>query len=106
MGMQQVIDYPEARVPGWPRIQQALAELGLTPPIRMIDGLPAFPEEVPEDSWQELRLGLEGGMITLRRDPVTLTVVTWGNAAETLKAEFATVIQACVRAGGGTVRPS
>ncbi|QEL19662.1 hypothetical protein PX52LOC_06739 [Limnoglobus roseus] len=51
----------------------------------MIDGLPAFPDEVPADDWQELRLSLTGGMITIRRTGADFRCVTWGTSDDGLR---------------------
>jgi hypothetical protein len=65
--------------PSWPTIAARLKAQGLDAPLRMIDGLPAFPEEQPGDGWQELRIGTPAGMITLRREPEALRIIGWGN---------------------------
>lgn len=62
----------------WPTVAARLAVAGHPAVVRMIDGLPAFPDEVPEANWQELRLGLPGGMVTVRRIPGGVRLVTWG----------------------------
>ena len=64
--------------PSWERIQKELQGLGETPALRMIDNLPAFPEEIPEAGWKELRLGLCGGMVTLRKAPGEWSCTIWG----------------------------
>jgi len=46
----------------------------------MIDGLPAFPDEVPEDGWRELRLGFSAGMVTIRRSASAWECTVWGTA--------------------------
>jgi hypothetical protein len=50
--------------------------------MRMIDNMPAFPDEEPDPGWKELRVTLGNGMITLRREPGMLRLITWGNADE------------------------
>ncbi len=71
----------------WQRIRKALD--GFNPPgiLRMIDGQLSFPEEVPESDWQEIRVGLPSGMVTLRRSPQGLKLVTWGNISPELVAQ-------------------
>ena len=44
MGVQRVVTFP-AGEPTWPAVAAKLAEAGERPPVRMIDGLPAFPDE-------------------------------------------------------------
>ena len=48
--------------------------------MRMIDNMPASPDEDPEENWQELRVSLGHGMITVRREPGRFRVIVWGNA--------------------------
>ena len=80
MGASREIRFDPAVAADWPAIRARLASVGEAPVLRMIDGLPAFPDEVPDPRWGELRLGLAGGMVTLRRDPGVLTCLVWGNA--------------------------
>ena len=77
MGIERVIRF-ETAGPEWPAVAAKLAEVGETPAVRMIDGQPAFPDEEPEPGWLELRVGLAGGMVTLRRSGSEVRVVTWG----------------------------
>ena len=90
----------------WPdfgAIRAHLARFGEVPPVRMIDGLPAFPDETPEAGWRELRIGFAAGMVTLRRAPGALACVVWGTADADLLAARDRVAWACAEAGGGTV---
>ena len=82
-------------MPSWERMVSVLRDSGESPIIRMIDGLPAFPDEIPTESWKELRLGLTGGMVTVRRSAVEMTCVCWGTDDEGLKQSFENVVQAC-----------
>src|SRR5262245_22894775 len=102
MGMEQVATFSGA-APSWPAIRNRLAAAGLTPQMRMIDNLPAFPDEEPEEIWQELRLGLATGMVTLRREPGRIRVIVWGNADPALQRDQEAVVRACSEAGGGKV---
>ena len=79
MGIERTIHAPSAPLE-WPKLVARLMALGETPILRMIDGLPAFPDEVPADDWRELRLGLAGGMVTVRRTSDGFSCVTWGTA--------------------------
>lgn len=69
----------------------------------MIDGLPAFPDELPEPGWKELRAGVSGGMATLRVVPDGFSCVVWGNAAGDLLIGWHRLCWACAAAGGGVV---
>lgn len=95
MGVERVIQFP-AGVPSWPAIVEKLVASGEQPVLRMIDGLPAFPDETPNPAWRELRVSLRGGMVTLRRDNATIRCVIWGDADEALTASW----DACCRALG------
>ena len=103
MGLDRTIRFPTAETPAWEAIQAQLARVGEPAPLRMIDGMPAFPDEAPDAGWQELRIGTAAGMITTRRGPGMLTFVIWGNADAALGAAWAKVTWACAAAGGGTI---
>jgi hypothetical protein len=105
MGIERVVNLPPGRTLGWPVIAARLAELGETPVLRMIDGLPAFPDEVPDPAWGELRVGLSGGMVTLRRDGDRVRCVTWGTDDPALRESLDRCVEAVARAGGGTPDP-
>lgn len=91
-------------VPEFGAIRTQLARVCAVPPLRMIDGLPAFPDEVPEGGWRELRFGFPAGMVTLRRAPGALSCVVWGTADAALLAARDALAWGCAEAGGGTVR--
>ncbi len=103
MGLDRTIRFPAGAVPGWSAITGRLAGLGEPAPLRMIDGLPAFPDEVPEDGWRELRVGCTAGMVTLRRGADSLTCVVWSNADPALLAARDRLAWACAAAGDGVV---
>ena len=44
MGMDRTIRFSSEAVPGWPAIKAQLARVGETGELRMIDGMPAFPQ--------------------------------------------------------------
>ena len=71
----------------WPTIRERIHAAGLTFSIRMIDNLPAFPDETPEDGWKEVRLSLPTGMVTLRKVGADLSCIVWGNADAALIAD-------------------
>ena len=80
--------------PTWDTVASRLKALGETPQLRMIDGLPAFPDETPPDDWRELRVTLSGGMVTIKRDVQAWTLVTWGTADPALEEAQERLIQA------------
>ena len=102
MGMERVVTFSGAE-PSWAAVRDRLAAAGSAVQMRMIDNLPAFPEEGPPDDWRELRVSLGGGMITLRREAGRLRVIVWGNADAALLHDQETLARAFAEAGGGTV---
>jgi hypothetical protein len=92
MGIQRHIPNPN---PDWPVIAAKLRAAGESPILRMIDGLPAFPDEAPEPTWKELRVGLIGGMITIRKAFDGVTLVSWGTEDPGLAAAMETLAAAC-----------
>lgn len=100
MGVERVVRFP-GPVPDWDAVLGELRAAGHAPVVRMIDGLPAFQDEQPPADCRELRLGLPGGMVTLRRDSASITAVVWGTADPLLAAAREACAEACGRAGGG-----
>jgi hypothetical protein len=90
MGMEKVIAFEDGPPP-WATIMEKARGAGLALTIRMIDGMPAFPDEVPEPSWREVRVSSPAGMMTLRRVDQGVAVVVWGNADEPLRNDWETL---------------
>ena len=103
MGLDCNVRFPAGSVPAWGAIQGQLARVGEPAPLRMIDGMPAFPDESPEEGWRELRVGFPAGMVTLRRIGDTLTCIIWSNADAALLTARDRVAWACAAAGQGMV---
>jgi hypothetical protein len=103
MGLDHTIQFPAGGVPAWKAIRAQLARIGEAAPIRMIDGMPAFPDEDPPADWRELRVGTASGMVTLRRGTDSLTCVVWSNADSELLSALDRVAWACAAAGSGLV---
>jgi len=99
MGAERVVHFRAGTVPGWVEIAAKLTANGESPIIRMIDGLPAFPDEVPDPEWKELRIGLAGGMVTLRRDTETIRCIVWGSDDPALNAALDAAARAVISAG-------
>jgi hypothetical protein len=93
MGLERIVSLANGLQPDWPLISSRLRDLGESPIIRMIDGMPAFPDEVPAD-WKEIRVGLAGGMVTLRKSANQIACVCWGTEDPLLKASFERLITA------------
>ena len=102
MGIERVIHFTTA-IPEWRTIAAKCLEIGEPAVLRMIDGLPAFPDEVPDSEWRELRLGLAGGMVTLRRVGLAIHCVTWGTADPVLQKSWDRCSWAVAVAGAGTI---
>jgi len=103
MGMDRTVRFPAGEPPAWEAIRDHLRRAGEDGALRMIDGLPAFPDETPEPGWRELRVGTAAGMVTVRRGPASLACVVWGNADDALRAAWDKVTWACAAAGAGVV---
>ncbi len=104
MGQQRVVRFRDGQAPSWDAIRTQLDRVETGAALRMIDGLPAFPDETPEPGWKELRVGLAGGMVTLRRQGSDLVCMVWGDAAGELAAAWDRVVWACAAAGDGEVQ--
>ncbi len=63
----------------WPTISQAMGKFEPKGLLCMVDGQLTFPDEEPALNWQELRIKLPEGMVTIRKNQVGVTLVTWGN---------------------------
>lgn len=98
MGMVREVRFTDAG-PDWSNVTQRLPSLQM----RMIDNMPAFPDEVPPEDWKELRVSLGSDMITIRRAPQAWSFVVWGNAGARQLAERDQIIEAVMAVGGGTV---
>jgi hypothetical protein len=100
--MERVVQFPDAG-PTWPAIRAHLIAAGKVVQMRMIDNMPAFPDEEPPIDWREMRVSLGEGMITMRREPGRIRVTVWGNADQALRSDQETLAQACITAGGRIV---
>lgn len=103
MGLDRTIRFTSAESPTWSAILVKLNELGISASLRMIDNLPAFPDETPEPGWKELRVGFAEGMVTLRRGANSFSCVVWGNADGPLKHAWDALSWACAAASDGTI---
>lgn len=105
MGIERRVDFPREMQFSWESFFEILQKSGETPIVRMIDGLPAFPEEMPSETWSDVRISLRGGMITLRRQesPPTIRCVAWGTSDASLLASLEVATMAVAQAGNGEV---
>lgn len=105
MGLEVRVKFPAAIVVDWGGLLVGLAASGRPASVKMIDDLPAFPDEIPPEEWREVRLGFAAGMVTVRRAGTDLACVVWGSADAELAAAQAAVAQALAGQGGGVVSP-
>jgi hypothetical protein len=103
VGTERVVHFRAGTSPGWPEIAAKLTAGGESPVLRMIDGLPAFPDEVPDSSWRELRVSLAAGMVTLRRDAESIRCIVWGRDDPALGAALDASVRAVASAGDGAL---
>jgi hypothetical protein len=103
MGLELTVTFPVA-VPAWSDVQELLAKHGPPIQMRMIDGQLAFPDEMPTESWQEVRASSDAGMVTLRHDQNRVTLVTWGNAEASLLRLRNALAWAFAEAGNGRIQ--
>ncbi|MFO0880340.1 MAG: hypothetical protein U0840_23595 [Gemmataceae bacterium] len=85
-------------IPPWPRV---LEEAG-SPPLemRMIDGELSFPDEMPPETWHELRVARAGIMLTIRRAENAVLLVGWGTGDPAQVALTEALVAAFQRAAG------
>lgn len=91
MGLERQISF--TTLPTWETLRTRFAAAGFQLQMRMIDNMPAFPDEVPDADWSEVRFTLGRGMLTLRRAGTALSVIVWGNADAALQQDQAAVVQ-------------
>jgi hypothetical protein len=103
VGMEQKVEFGDGGCPAFAAVAELLAQSKFPIQLRMIDGELAFPNEVPPDTWRELRLGTPAGMITVRRDAKGVELVTWGNADAALRQAWNALTWAFALCSKGTV---
>ena len=106
MGMDQKVVFPPEKTPTWAQLSDFFAQRSYPLQMRMIDGELAFPDEAPPDTWRELRVGTRQGMVTLRRDPDGITLVTWGNADANMMQAWNALAWGLAHLTGGLIRSS
>jgi hypothetical protein len=103
MGLDRTVNFASGQPPAYQRVSELLQRCGFPVQLRMIDGQLAFPDEMPPESWRELRLGTPQGMVTVRREKDRIVCVTWGNADRSLLQAWNAVVWAFAAAGEGNV---
>src|SRR5262245_56910260 len=105
MGLQRDVTFT-GEPPAWQALLDGLAVAGVSVTVRMIDNLPAFPDEAPEPGWSDVRLSTPHGMVTLRRTSGGMSVVTWGNADAPLLRDRDLIAATIAELTGGTAAAS
>jgi hypothetical protein len=103
MGLDQAVTFAPGKVPAYCGVSEMLAQRGFPAQMRMIDGNLAFPNEMPEETWHELRLATPQGMVTIRREGERIVCVTWGNADAALLQAWNAVTWAFAAVGDGRI---
>lgn len=103
MGMEQTVSFIGRAIPAYTTVRDFLARRGFSVQMGMIDGHLAFPDELPDENWQELRLRTPRGMVTVRRTPERLVFVTWGNADAHMTQAWNALVWAFAEVGGGQI---
>lgn len=106
MGMEQTVSFAGTTIPAYSAVRDFLGHHDFPLQMGMIDGQLAFPDEMPEASWRELRLRTPHGMVTLRRDGERLVFVIWGNADAAMRQAWNALVWAFAEVGGGRVETS
>ena len=103
MGVDRRVTFDEGRAPRWSSIAALLGQRRFPVQLAMIDGQLSLPDEMPPDTWRELRVHTPAGMITLHRQQGAIAVVTWGNAAGPLLQAWNALTWAVAEASAGRV---
>ena len=104
MGIERTISHDPNVLPDWAVVRGLLVANGETATLRMIDGMPAFPDEIPDATWHELRIGMTGGMVTVKRRVGQLVCVTWGNGEPALVRSWNLLNYGLTKATNGTIQ--
>ena len=103
MGVEVTVTFDAGAVPSWAACRESLNQHGIPVQMRMIDGMPAFPDETPPEPWRELRVATAHGMVTIRRDHDRIAFVTWGNADAEMVRAWNALIWTFAEVGHGRV---
>ena len=103
MGMEQSVSFAGRSVPSYVGVRDFLGQRGFLLQMGMIDGQLAFPDELPDENWRELRLRTSQGMVTVRRESERLAFVTWGNADAAMVQAWNALVWAFAEVGAGRI---
>lgn len=88
-----------------PQLSEVLASIDDGWKLRLVDGLPALPDETVPPEFQELRLALSGEMVTVVSEPFGYRLVTWSTASPEFQMAVNRIMEQLVFTGGGTIEP-
>jgi hypothetical protein len=103
MGQEQRVLFSGRQTPPWQAVSTLLSQASFPAVLRMIDGQLAFPDEMPGEGWEELRVGTPQGMVTVRREADQVSFVTWGNADGRELEAWNALAWGFAEAGGGHI---
>ena len=103
MGLEGAVTIAGGAAPAWERVGELLTRSGFPAQVPMIDGQLAFPDEPPPASWAELRVGTPQGLVTVRREPDRVRLLTWGNADAPMLQAWHALARAFAAAGDGLI---
>ena len=103
MGMEQTVSFAAKTPPAYAAVRDFLSQRGFPLQMGMIDGQLAFPDELPEDNWRELRVRTAQGMVALRCEGERLSFVTWGNADTAMVQAWNALVWAFAEVGAGRI---
>jgi hypothetical protein len=103
MGMEQTVSFVGQTIPPYTAVRDFLARHDFPLQMGTIDGQLAFPDELPEESWRELRVRTPHGMVTVRRDGERLLFVIWSNADAALVQAWNALVWAFAEVGKGRI---
>lgn len=99
MGMTKNLNFA-TKPPAWSSVREKLVGQGHSPQMRMIDGMPAFPDEDPPEDWKEIRVSLGGAMVTIRSGGSEWSFVVWGNSDEATLSHVDLLMRASSESAG------
>ncbi len=103
MGMEHTVSFAGKSIPAYVSVRDFLGQRGFPLQMGMIDDQLAFPDELPNDDWRELRVRTPQGMVTVRREEQRLMFVTWGNADTSARQAWNAMTWAFAELGDGRV---
>lgn len=103
MGMAQSVSFAGKSIPSYVAVRDFLGQRGFLLQMGMIDGQLAFPDELPDEGWSELRVRTVQGMVSVRREGERLSFVVWGNADAAMLQAWNALSWAFAEVGEGRI---